>query len=56
MKLLQIVKTEPDAATEFLMQALGKGKQITRFDLYRDQDYQRLVELIFDHDEVISWW
>jgi len=56
MKLLHIVKTEPDAATEFLIQELGPGKQVTRFDLYQDQDYQKLVEMIFAHDEVICWW
>ncbi|MFH1035837.1 MAG: hypothetical protein V1806_15125 [Pseudomonadota bacterium] len=56
MKHLQIVKTEPNASTLFLMEALSQGKEVTRFDLYQDQDYARLVELIFSHDEVVSWW
>lgn len=56
MKQLQIVKTPPTPTTEFLMAALGQGRQVTRFDLYRDRDYPRLIELVFGHDEVISWW
>jgi hypothetical protein len=56
MKHLQIVKTEPAPSTLLLMAALAQGKQATRFNLYEDQDYARLVELVFSHDEVVSWW
>jgi hypothetical protein len=56
MKHLQIVKTEPAASTLLLMEALGQGKEVTRFNLYQDRDYARLVDLIFSHDEVVSWW
>jgi hypothetical protein len=56
MKHLQIVKTDPNPSTLLLMDALGQGKEVTRFNLYQDQDYPRLVELIFSHDEVVSWW
>ncbi len=56
MKHLQIVKSPPQASTQLLMAALAQGKEVTRFDLYQDQDYARLVELIFSHDEVVSWW
>lgn len=56
VKQLHIVKSPPDAATLLLMAACGQGQEVTRFDLYQDQDYARLVELIFNHDQVISWW
>lgn len=56
MSLLYIVKTQPTASTEFLMKALGEEKDVTRFDLYQDQDYDKLVELIFANQEIISWW
>ena len=56
MKHLQIVKTQPNQATLFLMDALAQGKEATRFNLYEDRDYARLVELIFAHDEIVSWW
>lgn len=56
MKQLQIVKTQPDSTTEFLMKALGEGKEVTRVNLYEKADYDELIKLIFEHDEVISWW
>lgn len=56
MSLLQIVKTKPEADTDSLMRALAQNEQTTRFNLYEDQDYDKLVELIFSHDQVVSWW
>lgn len=56
MKHLMIFKAEPDKVTAFLAEKLAEGKQVTRFDLYDNRDYAKLVELIFDSDEVISWW
>ncbi|MCB2191432.1 MAG: hypothetical protein KQI62_07700 [Deltaproteobacteria bacterium] len=56
MSMLYIVKTEPTQSTEFLMKSLGEGKEITRYDLYQEQDYDKLVELIFANEEIISWW
>jgi hypothetical protein len=56
MKLLHIVKTQPNDSTQFLIDKLSEGKEVTRYNLYEEQDYAKLVELIFSHDEVISWW
>lgn len=56
MKQLQIVKTPPNQTTATLMQALGEGKEVTRFNLYEDTDYAKLVEAIFAHEDIISWW
>lgn len=57
MSLLNIVKSQPDETTEVLIAGLSQSKDpITRYNLYEEQDYDKLLELIFSHDEVISWW
>ena len=59
MKTLHILKTEPDDNTKALMSALGEsqGEETTVFRLYEEQaDYERLIDLVFEHDKIISWW
>ena len=57
MKLLHILKSEPDAVTESLMQAAGEGHDVQVFKMYGDKvDYRELVRLIMEHDRNISWW
>ena len=59
MKILHILKTAPDDNTKTLMAAFGRleGDQVTIFELYHDRtDYQKLIDLIFENDKVISWW
>jgi hypothetical protein len=57
MKLLHIYKSEPDAISKTLGDILSEGNQVTEFRLYEGQpDYERLIDLIFEHDKVISWW
>lgn len=56
MALLNIVKTEPNDMVSKLIAGLSQGKETTRYNLYEEQDYDKLLELIFSHDEVISWW
>lgn len=56
MKHLMIFKSEPDKTTALLAEKLAEGKDARRFNLYQDADYAKLVELVFDSDEVISWW
>ncbi len=56
MKQLQIVKTQPNATSQTLMDALAQGKEVTRFNLYQDRDYAKLVDLIFAHEDIVSWW
>jgi hypothetical protein len=56
MKLLNIVKTEPNETTQKIMDSLDEGKEVTRWNLYENTDYDKLVAEIFAHDEVISWW
>ncbi len=59
MKILHILKTEPDSNIKILMASLGEpqGKETSVFALYDEQaDYEKLIDLIFEHDKIISWW
>ncbi len=57
MKILHIFKTEPDQVTNTLVEVISKGEEITTFELYKDDvDYGRLLDLIFEHHKVITWW
>jgi len=40
-----------------LMDKIAERREVTRYDLYEEcPDYENLLELIFDHDSVITWW
>lgn len=57
MKLLHVLKSEPDNVIKTLMNASSEGNDVQQFDLFaKDVDYDKLVELIFENDKVISWW
>lgn len=57
MKLLYIMRSEPDKNTESLMNILSEGEEPSIFPLYDEQaDYEKLIDMIFEHDKVISWW
>jgi hypothetical protein len=35
----------------------SQGKETSVFALYDEQaDYEELIDLIFEHDKIISWW
>jgi hypothetical protein len=57
MKLLHILKSEPDDNTHSLMAILSEGNETSRFPLYEEEaDYEKLIDAIFKNDKVISWW
>jgi len=57
MKLLHILKSEPDENAKTLMDILSEGNDASEFSLYNDQaDYEKLIDAIFENDKVISWW
>jgi len=57
MKLLHILKTAPDDNTKALIAILSEGKETSRFPLYEEEaDYEKLLDAIFENDQVISWW
>jgi len=57
MKLLHILKSAPDERTRTLMDVVSQGEEVTEVSLYDEAtDYGKLVDLIFEHEKVITWW
>ena len=57
MKLLYILKSAPDECTRTLMDIVSHGEEATEISLYDEAtDYSKLVDLIFEHEKVITWW
>jgi hypothetical protein len=57
VKLLHILKSEPDENTKTLIAILSEGEQSSVFPLYdAEVDYDNLVYLLFQYDKVITWW
>jgi hypothetical protein len=57
MKLLHILKSEADEDTRTFMEILSEGVDAAEFSLFEDgADYGKLIEMIFEHDKVITWW
>jgi uncharacterized membrane protein YvbJ len=57
MKILYILRSQPDVTVEKFMQAVTNGDQADVAALYQqNMDWSRLVDDIFEHDKVISWW
>ncbi len=57
MKVLHILKSEPDEIITKLMGPLSEGSEVQQFELYNGNvDYDKLVKLVFEHDKVICWW
>ena len=56
MKVLHLVKTEPDDKTVQMIEALAEGQKATRADLWQSVvDYDHLLAQIFENERVISW-
>ena len=57
MKILHILRTEPDENMENLIKATTNGDLSKVTELYKnDIDWSRLVDDIFSYDKVICWW
>ena len=57
MKILHILRSRPDDEVGTLMEGLSRDADTTEIRLYEgDVDYEELVDLIFSHDRVVSWW
>ncbi len=60
-KILHLLKTEPDEMQRTLMDKLSTGCINLEIPLYEidgeeNVDYDEIVDLIFEHDQVIGWW
>jgi hypothetical protein len=57
MKLLHILRTEPDETVERLIETLSGEEGVTVEALYQENvDWSRLVDDIFAYDKIICWW
>ena len=57
MKILHILKSEPDDNTRVLIDILSQDRDAVLYPLYEeDADYEQMLDLVFDSDQVISWW
>ncbi|MDH3574747.1 MAG: hypothetical protein OET21_01370 [Desulfobacterales bacterium] len=57
MKVLNILRSEPDETVEKLGEAVSKDHQSSVTMLYGDDvDWEGLVDDVFLHDKVICWW
>jgi hypothetical protein len=57
MKVLHVLKSEPDEIVSRLMKQLSEDNEARQFEMYQGAvDYDKLVELVFEHEKVICWW
>jgi len=57
MKVLHILRSEPDEVVKNLIKTSSEGNEAQQFELYKeDVDYDTLIELVFEYDKVICWW
>jgi len=57
MKILHILRTEPDDTVKNILAATTNGDQSKTVQLHHgDVDWFRLVDDIFSHDKVVCWW
>jgi hypothetical protein len=57
MKLLHILRSEPDDLVRRLVKGMSQGESSQEIPLHRGTvDYAKLVESIFQSDMVICWW
>ena len=57
MKILHIYRHPPDDPTRELAGIVSRDREASEFSLFQEPvDYDRLLTLIFEHDQVISWW
>ena len=60
-KILHLLKTEPDDIQRTLMDALSEGRSNLELPLYGgdekdDEVYDKIINVIFEYDQVITWW
>lgn len=57
MKLLHVLRSEPDDEVKKLVEILSDGTESKTFGLYKGAaNYDELIDLVFEHDKVITWW
>ena len=55
MKILHILKENPDETVARIMQAHRESHNVREVDLRTEKNYAKVVDAIVDSDLVISW-
>jgi hypothetical protein len=55
MKILYVQKQELSATGKKIMEGHKKTNDVTVVDVRQNKDYDKIVDLIFSSDKVISW-
>lgn len=56
MKILNILKSEPDASTKKIIEVQKAGNEVKIIELYKGNvSYDKLVADVFSHDRVFCW-
>lgn len=57
MKVLHILRSEPDETVEKLCESLSRNNTASVVMLYEEPvDWSGLVDKIFENDKVVCWW
>lgn len=57
MKILNVYRSEPDETVKKLVEIVCRDREADAFELYTEApDYDKLVDMIFEADQTISWW
>ena len=57
MKILHLFKSDPDAETRQLADALSEGREAEEVFLFAGPvDYDRLVKQVFETARTVCWW
>lgn len=55
MKVLYLIKQEPDETVSKIMEEQGRSNEMTVINLKTNKDYNQIIDLIEATDKVISW-
>jgi len=55
MKILYLLKREPDGTMNDILSRHRSAHEVTVVDLRTEKDYERIVDLIRENDRVITW-
>ena len=57
MRILHILRTEPDETVKNIVASTTNGDESSTAELFKGEiDWPGLVDDIFSHDKIICWW
>jgi len=57
MKIVHVYRSEPNDTTKKLVEIVSEGRENESFKLHEGTpDYAKLVDMIMEADQTISWW